>query len=520
MALSEDNSGALLDQFAGIDPQEEAHRPVLHALGELADRELCRRRLLPYIMKSNPRYNPGWVHKDICVRLERFEKQVIAGASPRLMITVPPRHGKSEIASRTFPPWFLGRNPDMDIIACSHGASLAESFSRKARDLAKTDMHQSVFPEMQIDPSAQGVKNWLTTDGGGYLPAGVDGPIVGRGFNVGIIDDVHKSWKEADSEGIRDDIWEWYTGVFYNRAAPGAGIILIMTRWHHDDLAGRLLEDQKHGGDKWELVEYPAIAVNDETYRPKGEPLHPERYDLKALERIKRVSGPRAWQALFQQKPTADEGDYFTLAMVRYYRPGELPDRDTLRYYTAWDTAVATKEANDWSVGITVGVDPQENIWVVDLVRRRMDSAELVEEILDVWEMYRSDLSGIEEGVIKHAIGPFLEKRIKERRAHSFNAETLKVGRADKVARARSIQGMMKQGRVFIPESAGFTPDLVNELLQFPNGKHDDQVDALAHIGQMLGDFSTVKPSAKKKKKSWRDRLKGGTNTRRSAMSA
>ena len=229
-----------------------------------------------------------------CIQVDSEDGLYLAG---RLLT---PTHN-SEIASRTFPPWFLGRNPSMDVIACSHGASLAESFSRKARDLAKTDMHQSVFPEMQIDPNAQGVKNWMTTHGGGYLPAGVDGPIVGRGFNVGIIDDVHKSWKEADSENIRDDIWDWYTGVFYNRAAPGAGIILIMTRWHHDDLAGRLLEDQKHGGDKWELVEYPAIAVDDEVYRRKGEPLHPERYDLTALERIKRVSGP-AHGRLFSSK--------------------------------------------------------------------------------------------------------------------------------------------------------------------------------------------------------------------------
>lgn len=518
MAL-DDNTGELLDRLAGIDSQDEARQPVLDALSELADRELCRRRLLPYIMKSNPRYHPGWVHKDVCLRLERFEKEVVAGNSPRLMITFPPRHGKSEIASRTFPTWFLGRNPAMDVIACSHGASLAESFSRKARDLAMTDMHKSVFPEMQVDPKAQGIKNWMTLQGGGYLPAGVDGPIVGRGFNVGIIDDVHKSWKEADSENIRDDIWAWYTGVFYNRAAPGAGIILIMTRWHHDDLAGRLLEDQQHGGDKWELVEYPAIAVEDEPYRKKGEALHPERYDLVALERTKRVSGPRAWQALFQQKPTADEGDYFTLNMIRYYKSADLPDRSTLRYYTAWDLAVATKQGNDWSVGLTVAIDPSENLWVVDLFRKRVDASELVEEILDTWELWRSDLTGIEEGVIKHSIGPFLDQRIKERRTHSFNYIPLKVGRVDKVARARSIQGRMRQGRVFIPEDAGFTPDFVNELLQFPNAKHDDQVDALAHIGQLLGDFSTVMPGAKKKKKSWRDRLRS-TTTRRSAMSA
>ena len=517
MAL-DDNSGELLDRLAGIDPQNAAAAPVLEALGELAERELCRKRLLPFVVKSNPHYLPGWVHKDICKRLERFSDQVANKESPRLMITMPPRSGKSELASRTFPAWHLGRHASHEIISCSYSGQLANDFSRKVRNLMREPLYHSIF-DTRLDPETQAVSFWATTAAGGYMPAGTGGAITGRGAHIALVDDPVKNREEAESETIRQQVWDWYTSTLYTRLAPGGGVLVIQTRWHHDDLAGRLLEDMGNGGEQWELVEYPAIAVEDETYRRKGEALHPERYPIDALERIKRTIGPRDFQALYQQKPSADEGDYFTLNMIRYYKSADLPPRETLRFYTAWDTAVATKQVNDWSVGITVGVDQSENLWVVDMVRRRMDSDQLVEEILDTWEIWRSDLTGIEEGVIKHAIGPFLQKRVTERRAHSFNEEPLKVGRADKVARARSIQGMMKQGRVFIPEDAGFTPDFTNELLQFPNGKHDDQVDALAHIGQMLSDMSPVISAPKKKKKSWRDRLRSNT-TRRSAMSA
>ena len=517
MATIRDDAGDLLDMLAGQDNNDEAERPAQAAIAELAERELCRKRLLPFIMKANPSYLPGWVHKDICQRLERFSQQVANKESPRLMITMPPRAGKSEIASKTFPAWHLGRHPDHEFISASYSGALANDFSRKVRNLMREPMYQSIFPT-RLDPDTQAVSYWATTEGGGFLPAGTGGAITGRGAHVACIDDPVKNREEAESELIRQQIWDWYTSTLYTRLAPGGGLLVIQTRWHFDDLAGRLLE-QVEDSEQWELVEYPAIAVTDEKYRKKGEALHPERYDIDALRRIERTIGPRDFQALYQQKPSPDEGEYFTKAMIRYYRPNELPDRSTLRFYTAWDTAVATKEINDWSVGVTVALDQHENIWLVDLFRQRVDSRDLVEEILDTWELWRSDITGIEDGVIKHAIGPFLDQRIKERRAFSFNYEGLKVGKADKVARARSIQGRMRQGKVYIPESAGFTPDLVNEMLQFPNGKHDDQVDALAHIGQMLADMSTVRGSTLKKKKSWRDLLKR-KKTHRSAMSA
>ena len=478
------------------------------ALQELAERELARKHLLPFIMRSNDHYVPGWVHKDLCRRLEKFSQDVVERKSPRLMITFPPRHGKSEIASRTFPAWHLGNNPRHEIIACSYSGALANDFSRKVRNLMREPQYQQLFPDAILDPDTQSVMHWETTQAGGYTPAGTSGPISGRGAHCGIIDDPLKNREEAESEVTRQAIWDWYTSTFYTRLAPGGGVLVIQTRWHFDDLSGRLLEEMKEGGDEWECVDYPAIAVEDEPYRKKGEALHPERYDLKALERIKRAVGPRDWQALYQQKPTADEGDYFTKQMIRTYNTPDLPPRDSLEFYTCWDLAVGTKQSNDYSVGITVGLDRDDNIWIVDLFRKRVDSGSLVDEILTTWELWRSDITGLEEGVIKHSIGPFLDERIRERRCYECNIEPLKVGKQDKEARARSIQGRMKQGKVFFPTDAGFYPDLLNELLQFPNGKHDDQVDALAHVGQLLGTMETKKLEAPvKKKESWRDRL-------------
>ncbi|WP_067586428.1 phage terminase large subunit [Endozoicomonas ascidiicola] len=477
------------------------------ALQEMAERELARKHLLPFIMRSNDHYMPGWVHKDICRRLEKFTQDVIDKKSPRLMLTQPPRSGKSEIVSRTFPAWFLGKYPDKELISTSYSGSLANDFSRKVRNLMREEQYQQLFPDAQLDPDTQAVSFWATLRGGSYLPAGVSGAISGRGSHIGLIDDPLKNREEAESEVVREAIWDWYTSTFYTRLAPGGGILLVMTRWHHDDLAGRLLEEMQNGGDQWELVEYPAIAVEDEPYRKKGEALHPERYDLTALQRIKRAVGPRDWQALYQQKPTADEGDYFTKQMIRTYRMKDLPARESLAFFTAWDLAVGTKQSNDWSVGITVAVDREDNIWVVDLFRKRCDAGTLVDEILDTWEIWRPEITGLEEGVIKHAIGPFLERRVQERNCYSFHAEPLKVGKSDKEARARSIQGRMKQGKVFLPEDAGFYPDLINELLQFPNGKHDDQVDALAHIGQLLMSLAQKRLPKATKEKGWRDRL-------------
>ena len=457
---------------------------------ELAKRILSRKRLLPFVERFNPDYLAGWVHKDICQRLEKFSEQVANKESPRLMLFMPPRHGKSTLASVAFPAWHLGRHPDHEFISCSYSGSLAMSFSRKVRQLLREPVYKNVFEKSRLDKDSQSIESWQTTQGGGYVAAGVGGGITGKGANVLVIDDPVKNREDAESDNNRAATWDWYTSTAYTRLSPGGGILVILTRWHDDDLAGRLLKQAEDGADQWEVIRYPAIAEIDENFRKQGESLHPERYNVDALEQIRKAIGPRDWSALYQQNPVSDEGDYFSRDMIRYYEYDEI-DTAELNYYCAWDLAIGQRDRNDYSVGIVVGVDEYDNLYVVDVVRGKYDGFELVEQILDLYETWRPGIVGIERGHIEMALGPFLQKRTRERGLSEAYFKDLKVGRRDKEARARAIQGRMQQGMVYFPKDAVWTGTMVAELLRFPNGTHDDQVDALAWIGLMMTEFAT-----------------------------
>ena len=487
---------------------------------ELAKRILSRKRLLPFVERFNPDYLAGWVHKDICQRLEKFSEQVANKESPRLMLFMPPRHGKSTLASVAFPAWHLGRHPDHEFISCSYSGSLAMSFSRKVRQLLREPVYKNVFEKSRLDKDSQSIESWQTTQGGGYVAAGVGGGITGKGANVLVIDDPVKNREDAESDNNREATWDWYTSTAYTRLSPGGGILVILTRWHDDDLAGRLLKQAEDGADQWEVIRYPAIAEIDENFRKQGESLHPERYNVDALEQIRKAIGPRDWSALYQQNPVSDEGDYFSRDMIRYYEYDEI-DTAELNYYCAWDLAIGQRDRNDYSVGIVVGVDEYDNLYVVDVVRGKYDGFELVEQILDLYETWRPGIVGIERGHIEMALGPFLQKRTRERGLSEAYFKDLKVGRRDKEARARAIQGRMQQGMVYFPKDAVWTGTMVAELLRFPNGAHDDQVDALAWIGLMMTEFATFYERPEHVP-SWRDKLKYLTKgaKHKSSMSA
>lgn len=491
--------------------------PVKAAMAEMAQRELARKRLLPFIVRNVKRYKAGWVHKVICRELEIFSEQVANEESPRLIIEVPPRHGKSEIVSRNFPAFHLGRYPHHEIIATSYGADLARGFSRKVRELLKDDGYGTIFPDVGLDPGAQNLDHWLL-DGhdGGYAAAGVGGPITGKGMHVGIIDDYVKNSEEADSETARNSLWNWYESTFKSRLAPGGGIIVMATRWHEDDLIGRILEDEGtiDEGGVWKEIKFPAEALQDERYRKKGEALHPERYDNAFFDQFRK--NPRVWWSLYQQSPVVEDGDYFKNEDFRYYKTGECPPLEEMTIYCAGDFAVGTREANDFTVFTVVGVDRSENIYVLDVFRLKADSSVWVDKLFEIHDAYKPDLFVFEKGQISLAVEPFLLKRIEEEKRWTFAYECIPTGRRDKQARARSIQGRMKQHKVFIPRMhvAPWVKDWLDELKKFPNGKHDDQVDSLAYIGLGMDKFYT-QPEAETEsnKKSWRDRIQESLNS-------
>lgn len=484
---------------------------------EMAARELARRKLIHFTTRMNPRYLAGWFHIDLAERLERFFEDCWLGKSPRLMVFAPPRHGKSKLVSEEGPAWALGHYPDLQVIACSYGDALARDFSYKVQERIRTADYELLFPKTRLRPGKESIDMWrLDKTDGQYIAAGVGGPITGKGGNALIIDDPFKNREEADSALVRQAVHAWYTSTAYTRLAPGGGVLIMHTRWHDDDLAGRLLDEmrvaekqaQENGAwpedaDRWEIVSYPAIAVEDEKHRKVGQALHPERYKLSDLLKIKRTLGPRDWSALYQQNPVPDEGGYFSNEHIVYY--DNAPQIDSLAVYGSGDLAISKKESADHTVLMIAGLDQNDDLWLLDMVRGRFDSMEIIQHLFALDKQYGVKLWGIEEGQITTALGPFIEKRMREERKF-LNIEPMKLRKQDKETRARAIQGRMRQGKVRIPRNAPWTTQLITEMLKFPNAVQNDCVDAVAWLGQMLGMMHIQKPTTRKIP-SWRDKL-------------
>lgn len=416
-----------------------------------------------------PRYRTAQHHIQIAEQLERVER----GESDRLMLLVPPRHGKSELASRRFPAWYLGKHPERQFISASANSELASDFGRDVRNILASTEYGHLFPtRLAADSQAKG--KWNTQQGGSYFSVGIDGGVLGRGAHVFMIDDPFGTMADARSDSQRRSVFNWFSGTAYNRLQKGGAIVIINHRMHEDDLVGMLLAQQAAGGDTWEVVQLKAI--DDE-----GHALWPEEYPIEALERIRRNTQAVDWSALYQQNPTPDEGTYFSRDWLRPYV--DVPDRKTLQIYMSADYAT-TSEGGDFTVILVVGMDPEERLYLLDCWRGQASSDVWVTTLCDMILQWRPLGLAEESGQIKAGVGPFLSKEIELRKA--YVARTTFPTRGDKAVRAQSIRGRMAIRGLYVPTHAPWYPDFRAELLAFPSGKHDDICDALGLIGQII----------------------------------
>jgi predicted phage terminase large subunit-like protein len=419
------------------------------------------------------RYRTAEHHRKICEQLERVER----GEIDRLMLMIPPRHGKSELASKRFPAYYLGRHPEDQIITVCATAEFASDFGRDVRNIMNSTEYKALF-ETRLAEDSQSKGKWHTSAGGVYYSVGVGGVLMGKGANTLLIDDPFATMADAQSEITRKNVWEWYTGSAYNRLMPNGAIIIINHRMHEDDLCGRLLAQQAAGGDTWEVVELPAID-------DAGAALWPEAYPIQALERIKKNTLPRDWSSLYQQKPSPDDGDYFRRDWMRWYNKDQTPKH--MRIYGASDYAVSDGKG-DYTVHGVIGVDPNDDIYILDLWRQQTTSDVWIETLLDLMKQYEPMAWGEEQGQILKSLGPFIDKRQRERKVYCHRVPYAST--TDKSVRARSFQARLSMGKVYFPSDAPWIDDLVTEMLQFPVGKNDDQVDVLSLFGRMLNDMS------------------------------
>jgi len=446
---------------------------------------------------SRTRYEAAKFHRLVADVLQQVER----GEITQLIFCMPPRHGKTELATKRLAAWYSGRHPEHDVIVAAAGDDLASDFGADTRAIMTSPNYKQVFPNHKLRRGGTAKDNIVTERGGRLIFAGRGGQINGRGAHLLLIDDLYKDAQEAKSQAIRDQAWEWLTKVALYRRMGKRLTIITMTRWHSDDIIGRLTDPKNDHYNEaeaatWKIIRLPGLAEDDDPLgRKPGEALWPEprkdgtTYDV-AYHLANQRRDPLGFAALTQQRPTVADGILFRRETIQYYEPSDLPA--DLRIYCSSDHAVGTNQRNDPSCLLKVGVDRQDNIYVLDAVWRRMPTDQAVEAMLTMAAgKNRPLLWWAERGHISKSIGPFLRKRMLETSTYINLVEVTPA--SDKEQRAQSIAARVAMGKVYFPKGRKWASDAIEEMLEFPNGTHDDFVDALAYIG--LGLQSQFGPS-------------------------
>lgn len=411
-----------------------------------------------WLYDVSPDWQWNWQHLQ---HVRRYLASVTTGEVDKLMLFLPPRHGKSEMTTVRYAAWTLERAPASRIVIGAYNQTLANKFSRKVRRIA-------TMRGVNIDRQRTAVEDWETLDGGGVRAVGVGAGVTGMGGNLIIIDDPVKNREEANSLTYREKVWQWYTDDLYTRREPGGRIILIMTRWHEDDLAGRILASDD--GPNWKVVSLPAFAkAGDVLGRKPGAALCPERYDEAALSGIRTAIGVRAFTALYQQRPVEQEGGMFKRSYFR--TPDTLPEMAAVARY--WDLA-ATSDGGDYTAGCKIGRGEDGNYYILDLVHGQWSTNErdgIIEQTAQADGHSVSLIIEEEPGSSGKDRTGYLARRLA-----GYNTRGERVT-GNKKFRAEPLASQMAAGNVYMIRAA-WNNRFIDELCMFPNGANDDIVDA------------------------------------------
>ncbi len=424
-----------------------------------------------YKMTPATLYNkidPNWIPKSFLLQASLKIAQTIAKPNGRLIISWPPRHGKSRLATIATPIWVLENFPSLDIVLATYGDSLSTDFGREVRDIFEANRH---LLDERIRKDVKSVGKFKTTKGGGMLSVGLGGPITGKGADVFLIDDYIKTMAEALSPGKRDADWEWFTGTAYHRLEPNASMIIIATRWHNDDLIGRI---KKNFPGEFDIIEFKAIAEEGDVLgREVGEALFPERYDISSLNNRKKVLGSVFFNAIFQQDPNDDDSKLTDRDWIEIV--DTIPMDQNLKFARIWDFGGGKGKENDPTVGMLCAVNERtQEMYIVDVYRKRTtpqtaETAVITKAMIDGTDT---------EVIIEREPGASGIQIVAHYETNVLPDYTVKSSPAttNKVTRAMPFLAAAEAGKVKILRRP-WNDDFLDEFADFPAAGHDDQVD-------------------------------------------
>lgn len=427
-------------------------------------------------------------------------QRCIAKPRGRTMLFLPPGSAKSTYATVVSTTWAMGAHPDFRAITVSYGSDLARKFGRRMRSIVRQHQFQRLFG-CGLSADSAAADEWALTNGSEFMGGGILSGITGNRADFVAIDDPVKGRQEADSEATRKSTIDAYQEDVLTRLKPKGSLMMTLTRWHEGDLAGSILPEDWAGesgliecrdGETWEVICIPAKAERDDDLlgRNPGEYIWPEWFPPEHWKTFERL--PRTWSALYQQRPAPETGDYFKREWI--HEVDHLPPRETLRVYGASDYAV-TQGGGDYTVHVVVGIDPQSRIYLLDMWRGQASSDKWVDAFCDLVLKWKPIGWAEETGQIKSGVGPFLVRTMLERQAYVAREQF--PTRGDKAVRAQSFRGRIASLGLYVQADAPFKSDLISEMMSFPVGVHDDQVDALGLAGQLLDRMSAGRPLPK-----------------------